>query len=313
MSICLRRREFVAGLGGAAAWPLAARAQQGRLPVVGVLGAGGQPIDTPQLAGFRKGLAEMGYVENRNVAIEYRYADGQRERLAAFAAELARHQVAVIYAIPTAAAVAAKGATSTIPIVFAIGDDPVAAGLVASFNRPGGNVTGFTGMSLELFGKQLGMLRETVPKAERIAVLVNPTNPVPTSTVADANAAAAIIGLPVEVLTATTNREIDSTFTSLGKNPGAVLPCRRPIRPFPAGDDGADINASQLVACRSGVGQDVPTMFRRRTLVHKNHLLYHRIRRIHQRRSQGPEVSFSSCEQTSGRLSDNKGPYLQID
>jgi putative ABC transport system substrate-binding protein len=146
----------------------------------------------------------MGYVENRNVAIEYRYADGQRERLAAFAAELARHQVAVIYAIPTAAAVAAKGATSTIPIVFAIGDDPVAAGLVASFNRPGGNVTGFTGMRLGLFGKQLGMPREAVPKAGRIAVLVNPTNPVPTSTVADAKEAAAVIGLPIEVLTATT-------------------------------------------------------------------------------------------------------------
>ena len=146
----------------------------------------------------------MGYVENRNVAIEYRYADGQRERLAAFAAELARHQVAVIYAIPTAAAVAAKGATSTIPIVFAIGDDPVATGLVASFNRPGGNVTGFTGMSLGLLGKQLGMLREAVPKAGRIAVLVNPANPVPTSTVADAKEAAAVIRLPIEVLTATT-------------------------------------------------------------------------------------------------------------
>jgi putative ABC transport system substrate-binding protein len=224
----MRRRNFIAGLAGAAAapalWPLAARGQPA-LPVIGFLGPGTPDSFSAQLVtAFRKGLGEAGYIEGRNVAIEFRWAQGRFDRLPELAADLVRRKVAVIIAIPTASALAAKAATATIPIVFAIGDDPVAAGLVASFNRPGGNVTGLTGMSLELTGKQLGLLHEAVPGARRLAALVNPSNPAPPSTVADVKAAAAVIGVQIEVLTATTNREIDAAFASLvRKQVGALL------------------------------------------------------------------------------------------
>jgi putative ABC transport system substrate-binding protein len=218
----IKRREFITFLGGAAAWPLAARAQQ-PMPVIGYLNSGSPETFAGTLTAFRKGLSETGYVEGRNVAIEFRWAEDHYDRLPGLAADLVRRQVAVIYASPTLTALAAKAATATIPILFATGDDPVAVGLVTSLNRPGGNVTGLTGMSLELIGKQLGILHGAVPEATRIATLVNPSNPATESIVADVKAAAAVIGVQIEVLTATTNREIDAAFASLVQKRAAAL------------------------------------------------------------------------------------------
>jgi putative ABC transport system substrate-binding protein len=214
MSICLRRREFIAGLGGAAVSPLAARAQQPAMPVIGYLYSG-----TPQpsgVAAFRKGLSEAGYVEGRNVAIEYRFAHNENDRLPELAADLVRHRVAVI-ATPGSvlAALAAKSATTTIPIVFAIGNDPVQAGLVPSLNRPGGNVTGVTAMAMELGAKRLGLLHELVPGATRFAALVGRYNPNLELATTEMNTAASAFGRPIEILLAGTNREIDTAFASL--------------------------------------------------------------------------------------------------
>jgi putative ABC transport system substrate-binding protein len=176
MSILLRRREFIAGLGGAAAWPLAARAQQPALPVIGVLGGVSSARYQEPTAGFHRGLAEAGYVEGRNVAIEYRWADDHYDRLPAMAADLASRRVAVIFAGgPDVGLKAAMAATKTIPIVFVTGSDPVAAGFVPSLARPDGNVTGLTAFGVELTAKRLELLHELLPGARRIAVLVNPT------------------------------------------------------------------------------------------------------------------------------------------
>jgi len=214
----MRRREFITLLGGAAAaWPLAARAQQTAMPVVGYLYPGAPATSTHLVAAFRKGLSETGYVEGRNVAIEYRWAYGDDARLPDLAAELVHRQVAVI-ATPasTAATLAAKAATTAIPIVFEIGGDPVQAGLVASLNRPGGNVTGITSMNLQLAAKQFGFLHELLPGATRFALLVNPNNPlIAEAAITDARAAAMAIGRQIEVLTASTNRDIDTAFASL--------------------------------------------------------------------------------------------------
>src|SRR5215468_4395452 len=170
-----RRREFIAGLGGAAVWPLAVQAQQPATPVVGILAFA--PSETaPNLAGFRKGLSETGYVEGRNVAVEYRSAYGDPDRLPDLASDLARRRVSVIAAGNTAAALAAKAATATIPIVFIMGADPVQAGVVASLSKPGGNITGATTMAVEVGSKLLGLLHEFVPQAARVAVLTNPNN-----------------------------------------------------------------------------------------------------------------------------------------
>ena len=209
----LRRREVITLLGGAAAWPLAARAQQ---PVIGFLRPGSPEPNAHLVAAFRKGLGETGYVEGRNVAVEYRWAHNHDDRLPELAADLVRLRVAVI-ATPgsTAAAAAAKSATTTIPIVFSAGGDPVQTGLVASLNRPGGNVTGVSSMSGELGAKRLGLLQELVPRAARFAVLVNPNNPLAEAFVADVRAAAAAIGWQVEVLTASTSRDIDAAFAML--------------------------------------------------------------------------------------------------
>jgi putative ABC transport system substrate-binding protein len=203
-----RRREFISLLGGTAVWPLAARAQQPALPVIGFLHS--TSLDaTPSTLGFRRGLAEIGYVEGQNVAVEYRWAEGRYDRLPTLAADLVRRRVAVIAASGTAApALAAKAATSNIPIVFQTGSDPVKDGLVASLNRPGGNVTGVSRMSFALGPKRLELLHELVPKATLIAFLVNPANPVAPSQIEEIREPTRSLGLQVHVLEASSERQI---------------------------------------------------------------------------------------------------------
>jgi ABC-type uncharacterized transport system substrate-binding protein len=212
----MKRRKFISLLGGAAAtWPLAARAQQAAMPVVGFLDGGSLGTSAHIVAAFRKGLSETGYLEGRNVVVEYHWAEGNYDRLSVLAPDLARRQVAVIVAMGAPVAVAAKAATATIPIVFGSGVDPVQAGLVASLSRPGRNVTGVTSMNAEIEAKRLGLLLELLPKATRLAVLINPNNPIAEATVKDAQASAAAIGRQLEILAASTNREIDAAFASL--------------------------------------------------------------------------------------------------
>src|SRR5215831_12307997 len=218
MASYLGRRKFLATLlgGAAAAWPLAARAQQRAMPVVGFLNATSPEGFTERLTAFRQGLKDTGYVEGENVAIEYRWAEGQMERLPALAADLVRRQVTVIAATTTPAALAAKAATTAIPIVFEVGSDPVRLGLVASLNRPGGNVTGVTQLTQEIAPKRLELLRELVPGAVRVAVLVNPATDVANaeSVVRDVDAAARAKGAQLQVFNASTSREIDATFAA---------------------------------------------------------------------------------------------------
>jgi ABC-type uncharacterized transport system substrate-binding protein len=211
----MRRREFIAGLGSAAAWPLAARAQRA-VPVVGYLNARAPGDDPHLLAAVRQGLKEAGYVEGQNVTIEYRFADNQNDRLPGMASDLVRRQVAVIFAAPTPAALAAKAATTTIPIVFEVGTDPVAVGLVASIARPGGNVTGVTNLTAELAPKRLELLHEMVPSATSFALLLNPTNPaVAEAELKESQAAARTLGLQLHVLSASTERDLDTVFATL--------------------------------------------------------------------------------------------------
>jgi len=212
----MRRREFITLLGGAAAWPIAARAQQGAVPVVGYLSAHLPGSSAPLTGAFRQGLKDSGYVEGENVTIIYRWAEGQWDRLPALATELLHQRVAVIAAFGNSAAVAAKAATTAIPIIFSVGDDPVRLGLVASLAQPGGNVTGINNFATELTAKRLELLREIVPTATRVAVLVSPSNAVTSeSTVRDTSAGARAMGLQVRVLNAGTSREIDAAFATL--------------------------------------------------------------------------------------------------
>jgi ABC-type uncharacterized transport system substrate-binding protein len=219
----MRRREFIGLLGGAAALPLAARAQQEAMPVIGFLHTASPETTVQVLAAFRKGLSETGFAEGRNVVIEYRWAHGDLTGLAQMAAELARRQVAVIVTpLGAAAALAAKAATTTIPVVFSAGVDPVKAGLVASLSRPGGNVTGINWMQSELVAKRLGLLQEMVPHAARFGLLVNPTNPVAAEgTIKDTERAA--IGRPIDVVKASTPREIETAFAALAQNKAEAL------------------------------------------------------------------------------------------
>jgi putative ABC transport system substrate-binding protein len=216
----MRRREFITLLGGtAAAWPLAARAQQLAMPVVGYLSAA-SPGDAVRgrLAALRQALAEAGYVEGRNVAIEYRWAEGRFDRLPELVADLVRRQVSVMIVVSDPGAVAAKAATTTIPVVFGISEDPVALGLVANIARPGGNVTGVNFLAAELVAKRMGVLRELVPAATRFGVLVNPSDPRRAETVTrDAQAAARSMERQVHVLEASTSGEIDAAFATFAR------------------------------------------------------------------------------------------------
>jgi putative ABC transport system substrate-binding protein len=210
----IRRRNFITLLSGAAAWPLAARAQQRALPVIGFLSGASAWEYAPQVAAFRQGLSETGYVEGRNVSVEFRWAEGRYERLPIMAADLVRRQVAVIVAnLP--AALAAKAATTTIPIVFTTGTDPVELGLAANLARPGGNLTGVSSLSAELGPKLVELMHELVPTATIIALLVNPTNPNADTLPKVLEVAARTLGLRLRVLHATSERDFDSVFASL--------------------------------------------------------------------------------------------------
>jgi len=212
----MRRRDFIKLIGGAtAAWPLAARAQQAAMPVIGFLGPTTAQGDAPYVAAFRQGLQQAGYREGQNVAIEYRWAEGQNDRFPAMAADLVCRQVTAIAVLGPPAALAAKAATSTIPIVFVTGRDPVELGLVASLARPGGNLTGVVTLSGELGLKRLELLHELVPTATTLALLVNPTYPNAEALASTLQAEARILGLQLQVLHASTEREIDQVFATL--------------------------------------------------------------------------------------------------
>jgi putative ABC transport system substrate-binding protein len=221
----MKRREFITLLGGAAiAWPLTARAQQPGMPVVGYLSTHLPGPSAPLTGAFRQGLKDSGYVEGENVTIIYRWAEGQGDRLPALATELLHQRVAVIAAFGNSAAIAAKAVTTAIPIVFSSGDDPVRLGLVASLAQPGGNVTGINNFATELAAKRLELVREMVPAATRVAVLVSPSNAMTSeSTLRDTLAGARAMGLQVQVLNADTSREIDAAFAMLARERSDAL------------------------------------------------------------------------------------------
>jgi len=236
MSICLRRRDLISLIGGAAAWPLSARAQQAAKTVIGFISSASPGPYAPFLSAFHNGLKGAGYVEGQNLAIEYRWAEGQYDRIPAMAADLVNRRVVVIATSGTPAALAVKAATSTIPIVFAAPGDPVALGLVASLNRPGGNATGVNSLVAELGSKQLGLVHALLPTATRVGLLVNPNlTPTTESVTRDVMAAAARIGLQIDVVEASNSREIETAFGTLVKNrddallvgPDALLLARR--------------------------------------------------------------------------------------
>jgi putative tryptophan/tyrosine transport system substrate-binding protein len=220
----MQRREFIAALGGTAiAWPFAARAQRA-MPVIGLLSSTSSRDYAPMIAAFRKSLGEAGFVEGQNVKIEYLWADEHYDRLPALAADLVRRQVNVIVAATTPAALALKPATATIPIVFAIGGDPVRTGLVDSLSRPGGNLTGAAHINVEIAPKRLELLHELMPKTKVAGLLVNPTNPLAKSVVPAVQAAAASLGLELQVVYARNDEELDAAFASLpGLRVGALV------------------------------------------------------------------------------------------
>src|SRR5262245_38107032 len=231
MTVTIGRRELLAALGGAvAAWPLAAQAQQPAMPVIGFLHSVSPDTLAHRLRGFRQGLKEAGFVEGENVAIEQRWAENQMDRLPALAADLVRRRVSVIAAIGPAAAFAAKAANTTIPIVFGVPDDPVRQGLVSNLARPGGNLTGINFFTAELTAKRLGLLRELLPAANRVAVLVNPTSPDAETTLRDVEPAARAMGLQIRVLHASTSREINEAFaTFVREQPDALFVAADPF------------------------------------------------------------------------------------
>jgi putative tryptophan/tyrosine transport system substrate-binding protein len=248
----MRRRDFITLLGGAAAaLPLTARAQQPAMPVVGFLNSGSPEPYAPALAAFRQGLKETGYVEGQNVAIEYRWAHAQYDRVPAMAAELVRHQVSVIVA-NTPGAQVIKPAITTVPIVFTTGSDPVSVGLVASLSRPGGNVTGVTTLNVEVAPKRLELAQQLVPTATIIAVLVNPTNPNTKTELRALQAAAPALGLQLHILHASTERDLEMAFATLPQLRASVLVI--------SGADTFLISRSEQLAALT-VRHAVPTIF----------------------------------------------------
>jgi putative ABC transport system substrate-binding protein len=253
-----RRRQFITLLGGAAAWPLAAHAQQPAMPVIGFLHSASPGPHADLVRAFRQGLNETDYVEGKNVAIEYRWAEGQNDRLPALAADLVRRQVTVIAAPARTAALAAKAATATIPIVFEVGDNPVELGLVTSLNRPSGNLTGVTSLNTEIEPKRLQLLHELVPTASVIALLVNPTNPGLAETLSrDLQAAARTLGLQLHVLHSSTDRDTDTIFATLVqlRAGGLVI-----------GNDALFVNQIKQLAALT-VRHAMPTIFQTREFV----------------------------------------------
>ena len=227
----MRRREFITLLGGAAAWPLAARAQQAAIPVIGFLSSRSPSESASVEAAFREGLKEAGYIEGQNLHVAFRWADGQFARLPSLAEALVDLRVAVIVAVGGVnAAFAAKSATATIPIVFVVGGDPVANGLVTSLNRPGGNITGMTVMSAELVLKRLELLREIAPKLAALAMLANPLSPESTSEIKDVQVAAQTMGLQLKIFNASTLNELSTAFTAIAElRPDALLVASDPF------------------------------------------------------------------------------------
>jgi putative tryptophan/tyrosine transport system substrate-binding protein len=220
----MRRREFIALLGGAAAWPPAAPAQQPTVPAIGFLDTRSPEMVTDRLVAFRRGLKEAGYVEGENVAIVYRWAENRLDRLPALAAELVHRQVALIAVTNPSSATAANAATTSIPIVFLVAEDPVRLGLVASLARPGGHNTGINFLNVELSAKRLDLLHQLVPGAARVAVLVNPTNPTTERILRDVGVAGPSIGVQIQAFHVSTGRQIDETFTSfLSERPDAIF------------------------------------------------------------------------------------------
>jgi putative tryptophan/tyrosine transport system substrate-binding protein len=252
------RRELLLFLGGAiTAWPLVGRAQQKAMPVIGYLGTSSTGPVSPVLAAFRQGLSETGYVEGQNLAIEYRWAEGSYDRLPALAADLVGRKVDVIFAASNPAALVAKNATSTIPIVFFSGGDPVAAGLITSLARPGGNLTGFSNLTAELNPKRLELLSELVPQARVIALLVNPNIPGPERMILDMEEAARAKGVQLPILKAGTESEIDAAFASLVQlHAGALLVGNAPF---------FNSRGEQLAALASR--HAVPAIYERREFV----------------------------------------------
>ena len=221
----MRRREFIYALGGAAAaWPLAARAQQPAMPVIGFLRASTAAGSAHLLAALRRGLNELGFVEGQNLTIEYRWAEGQSARLPALAADLVSRRVAVIVASASEASIAAKAATSTIPIVFVTAADPISSGLVASLNRPGGNATGVSYLTSALGAKRLELVHQVAPAAKSVAVLMNPSNPTSAPFMRDVQAGAQVLGLQILVTTVTNGDDLESVFAHLAQQrPGALI------------------------------------------------------------------------------------------
>jgi putative tryptophan/tyrosine transport system substrate-binding protein len=249
----MQRREFITLLGGAAAsWPFASRAQQPVLPVVGFVRDGSAASSARFVDTFRKGISETGYIEGQNVTVEYHWLEGQHDRLPALLADLVRRQVAVIATSGTLPSIAAKAATSTIPIVFGVGDDPVRLGLVTSLSRPGGNATGVNFFANEVTAKRLRLLHDLVPKAVRIAVLLNPENAaVSEITIRNVQEAAPTLGLQLKILNASTIGEIDAAFASLAHE--------RPDALFVAGDAFFVSQRAQLTALTARDG--IPTAY----------------------------------------------------
>ena len=254
MASHIGRRKFLATLGGAAAWPLAARAQQAAMPVIGVLSSRSPAVDTPLIAVMRQGLNETGLVEGQNVALDYRWAEGQYDRLAGLAADLVHRQVAVIVALGSPSALAAKAATATIPILYVGGSDPIRSGLVTSLQRPGGNITGVSTFQTEMEPKRLELVRELRPHATTTAVLANPNYPFVETQVSEIQTAARSVGLEVTILNARTIRDIDAAFATLAQMRADAL--------LVATDPFFFTRAAQLVvlAARNAI----PTLYSRR-------------------------------------------------